>query len=361
MTVGNLCDNVNHTSFTKNCLLKYITIPFGISPMYHKHQNMWQVPELAKMLAQFEYNVDVIDYDEDAVSFTKQYDALIDIYPQQHSYDTALKKDCIKVFFATGAEPMWQKHQIAERLEGLFKRRAVRLPSTAPAALLDNYISSFDALMLFGNELTLNTFSSIPIKRKYMIKNAAVAFDNNPGYAQKSPQVFLYLATQPQLLKGLDLLLEVFAQNPNLYLFVCGQFRQDKEFCQVYEQELFHTKNIIPVGVVDVTSSAFKRIAAIASFAVLPSCSEGMSGSILTAMSAGLIPIVSSACGINEEDAFQFKECSVSNIEQTLKYFAAKDVRWIKEVSLKAVDVINAKYRPQHFTESLYAALIDIL
>lgn len=362
MIVGTFCANVNHTVFPRNCLLKYITLPFRKAPIYHKHQNMWQVPEIAKMLAQFGYNVDVIDYDETNVRFDKQYDLLIDIFPQEHTlYDGALKKECKKIYLATGTAPQWQNKALAERIAALNVRRHVSLPLPTLTMPFDDTIESFDALLLFGNEFTLVTFADLSIPHKYMLKNAAVSFDNNPGYAAKSSHVFLYLATYPQVLKGLDLLLEVFAHNPQLYLFVCGQFREEKEFCRVYQQELFHTKNIIPVGIVDVTSELFKQAAALSSYVVLPSCSEGMSGSVLTAMSAGLIPIISKACGIDEIDAFHFKHCTVDCIEETLKHFAAKDVIWIRETSLRIVETINEKYRPHHFTESLVAAMQNIL
>jgi glycosyltransferase involved in cell wall biosynthesis len=314
------------------------------------------------MLAEFGYNVDVIDYDENNVRLSEQYDLLIDIYPQEHAvYDGVLKKDCTKICLATGTEPKWQNKALAERLAGLKARKHISLPASALVIPFDDTIKSFDALLLFGNEFTVATFADLPIPRKYILKNAAIAFDNNPGYQEKLPQAFLYLATYPQVLKGLDLLLEVFARNPELYLFVCGQFREEKEFCKVYQAELFESTNIIPVGIIDITSNLFKRIAALCSYVVLPSCSEGMSGSVLTGMSAGLIPIVSRACGFDETDSFYFKDCSVGEIESTLKYFAAQDVSWVKKTSLKTVDVINQKYRPCHFTKSLFTALTDLL
>lgn len=360
--MGIICANVNHTAFSKHCLLKYITLPFRARPIWHKHQNMWQVPELAKMLAKFGYNVDVIDYDEKSACFKKQYDLLIDIYPQEHAvYDAALKPNCKKICFATGTEPTWQNKALSQRIAGLKARRAVSLPCPVWAVPFDDAVKSFDALVLFGNEFTLTTFNDLPIFRKYLLQNAAAPFDNNPGYKEKSPQAFLYLATYPQMLKGLDLLLEVFARNPQLYLFVCGQFREEKEFCEVYQAELFQSANIIPVGVVDITSQLFQHIAALTSYVVLPSCSEGMSGSVLTAMSAGLIPIVSRACGIDETDSFHFKDCSIGCIETTVRNFAAKDISWINKQSLHTINTINAKYRPEHFAKSLFTALTDIL
>lgn len=356
-----ICENVNNTGFTKNCLLKYITSPFQHAPVYHRHPNMWQVPEIAKIIGEFGYNVDVIEYDVHDVQLSHQYQLLIDIFPQNHRvYAGALADDCLKIVYCTGASPDWQNREHTARVQALNVRRGVSLPLKSYAQPFGEELTSFDAMFLFGNRYTLSTYESLPIKKVFFIKNTAY---NLPAIdpSHKSPNTFLYLATYPQTLKGLDLLLEVFARCPELNLVVCSQFPYEKDFCAVYEHELYHTPNILPIGVVDITSDLFQKIRQAASYLVLPSCSEAMSGSVLTALSAGLIPIASRICGFTEEEIFLLPDCSLNGITETLRFFAQKPPDWIREQSANMRALYEEKYTPAHFSASFREAMQGVL
>ena len=74
-------DVYKRQSYDRNCLLVYITSPFIKVPKKETHQNQWQVVELAKIISQFQYNVDVIDFDNSKVKLSKEYDLIIDIDP----------------------------------------------------------------------------------------------------------------------------------------------------------------------------------------------------------------------------------------------------------------------------------------
>ena len=353
--------NVNRSDYSKHCLMKYITVPFYSPPLYHRHQNMWQVPEMAKIIGDFGYNVDVISYDDTTIKLTKKYDLLFDIYPQCGVvYQDNLASGCVKVLYSTGAAPEWQNYQQTLRVEELNARRCSSLRLKALTQPFGSELTSFDAMFLIGNDFTLSTYSELPIKKVFLIKNLAYIF-SEIDLSQKSPNTFLYLATYPQALKGLDLLLEVFSQNPNLSLVVAGQYEAEKDFCAIYERELYDSPNILPVGVIDVTTSLFEKIRRIASYVVLPSCSEGMSGSVLTAMSAGLIPIISRECGFADDEVFHFRECNVSCINDTLTTFSRKPLDWIKNESRRVANTIRSRYGPEHFSHSFRVAMEGLL
>lgn len=355
------CDNVNGTNFTRCCLLKYITLPFDCPPLYHKHQNMWQVPEIARIIGEFEYNVDVINYDDREVRLSQQYDLLLDIYPQNHAvYANHLASDCIKIAYTTGASPDWQNRAEKERIDDLWRRRQARMPAKAWTPPFGPEINSFDALFLIGNQHTLNTYGDLSVPSRYLLPNSAYPF-GIPELAKKSPAAFLFLATYPQMLKGLDLLLEVFAQNPDLSLVICSQFAQEKDFCAIYDKELYHLPNIVPAGPVDITGKLFRKIIDLCSYVVLPSCSEGMSGSVLTAMSAGLIPLVSRECGLNEDETHYFPENSIECIQETLRYFAQKPFAWIDKEALRVQQIAGARYSTRQFSTAFRRSLKSTL
>lgn len=360
--VSGIRNNVNRTQYQKNCLLKYIVGPFDDKITCHWHQNLWQVPELALILGEFGYNVDAVNYTETVIPAEKQYDLLIDIHPAKPEvYRNNLKDDCGKIVYATGAGFNWQNRQVNSRINALNVRRGVNLDYTTHIPVAEADLNNFDALFMFGNQFTRRTFGDIKIKQTFFIRNTGYPFLFPESFAGKSPRNFLFFASWPQVLKGLDLLLEVFARNPDLVLYVCSLFKNEPEFCAIYEQELYHTPNIIPVGFINIESELFRQISGACSYVILPSCSEAAAGSVLTAMSAGIVPLVSRECGFNDDEVIHLENCSIPCLEETVREYAAKSHSWIASQSQKAVDIIRSRYSPAHYTKSVQQAIHGFL
>jgi glycosyltransferase involved in cell wall biosynthesis len=168
------------------------------------------------------------------------------------------------------------------------------------------------------------------------------------------------LTSGGQVHKGLDLLLEVFARKSNISLYVCSSFKFEKDFCDLFKHELFHLDNVKPIGFIDVMSAKFIEIAEVCTYSVLPSCSEANSSSVLTTMSAGLIPIVSRECGFEDDEVHYFSDCTLETIELTLNEYAAKPPEWINSERERCLALVNSKYSEKAFTASIQDALIDL-
>ena len=120
---------------------------------------------------------------------------------------------------------------------------------------------------------------------------------------------------------------------------------------------MFHTHNIHPEGLVDVYGEHFCRIAQMCAYMIMPSCSEGMAGSVLTAMSAGMIPIVSRECGFDDDDVIHLPNCELDTICSYVKEYAEKEPSWIQERSTYAYIIASTKYSRAAFSASIYAAM----
>lgn len=355
-------NNVAKSTFSKNCLLKYTTEPFFpmSSPAYHHHQ-FWQVPEMVKILNEFGYNVDAMNGEDKTTKLTKQYDLLIDHCPQNHSvYCNSLKQKCHKVFYSTDACPSWHNSQHELRIKAVNARKHARLQMKASLLPLQHEPDQFDALFLAGNPFTFSTFAGYTFKQVSYIKNSACFFPDC-DVSRKSPSSFLFFATYPQVLKGLDLLLEVFAKLPNAALVICSQFQSEKDFCAIYNKELYQCPNILPVGFVDIKSQLFRKVLQVCSYAILPSCSEGISGSILTAMSAGLIPIVSRECGISDNDAIILEDCTIDCLRRTIQLYAQKPLDWVQRQARITQHIARNNYSIDQFATSFRSALHTLL
>lgn len=354
--------NVNQSIYAKNCLLKYIIEPFEKEITWQWHQNLWQVPELARVIGEFGYNVDVMNYNDTAIPAEKCYDLLIDIYPVDQSvYKNNLKEDCLRIVYATGAGPSWHNRQVKQRIDNLNVRRGANLETVMHVPVSEADIETFDAMFMFGNQFTRQTFGPLNLKNVYFIRNNGYPMLPQVDAGSRSPRCFLFFASRPQVLKGLDLLLEVFARRPELTLFVCSLFKTEPGFCSLYDRELFHTPNIIPVGFVNIESELFRKITSLCCYTILPSCSEAAAGSVLTAMSAGMIPIVSRECGFDGEDVIHLEDCSIPCIEDAVCRYSAMSNEWVTREAVKAIDTIRKKYSPCHFTDSVRQAMRGLM
>ena len=93
----------------------------------------------------------------------------------------------------------------------------------------------------------------------------------------------------------------------------------------------------------------------------MPSCSEGIAGSVLTAMSAGLIPIVSKECGFEEDEVIHLRDCSMECIEENIKFYSSKDIEWIRMQCLRSIRIVEERYSSRNYTDSVKKALDGII
>lgn len=356
-------ENVNRTTYQKNCLLLYIVDPFKYQKINYYHQNYEQVKILSKILAELEFNVDVIQFNDTKASLHKKYDLIIDIHPGGNDvYKGHMATNCKKIFYSTGSDPLSLKNAEEQRRKELLQRRGVSIMKVRqlPIISADEY-KTLDGMLFMGSTMNIKTYDQYEIKNKFLIKNTGYDFLGNKDFSKKSNKSFLFLSGGGQVLKGLDLLLEIFARNPDLHLYVCSKFMSEKDFSAAYHKELFETSNIHPVGFIDITSPEFSEITKECSYVLAPSFSEGQSGAVLAGMSAGLIPIISKECGLEAGEAYFFDSNNLETIERTIKEFSQKPPEWIIENSKKAIQTIKDNHSEKNYYESVKTGLARIL
>lgn len=355
--------NVNKTNFKKNCLLMYITEPFYTGES-HSHQNQKQVVEIARIISSFGYNVDVIDYNNDRIFLNKNYDLVFDLYPGFNLiYQNHMNLGCKVIAYLTGSNLSFAKKQERIRIDNLFKRKGKTLKLRRTEGAIDlsyQEMKKMSAVFFMGNSYNWKTYTEFNIKKVYFIKNCGYKFDDIKKN-RRDKRNFLFLGSYGQVHKGLDLLLEVFAEkNFNFNLYICSSFKEEKDFCTLYEKELFCTKNIYPVGFLDIYSNKFKELLEICRFLILPSCSEGLAGSVLTGMSAGLIPIVSKECGFEDDEVIHLKDCELDTIKAAVLQYGNKNEAWYIEEEAKAIQIVKRRYTMDDFSKSFFNAMKDV-
>ncbi len=357
----NYFKNVARTNFKKNCLIVYLTQPFKNQEFNHYHQNLWQVKKMPQIISKFGYNVDVIDYKNTQVKLNKKYDLVIDIFPgYNQSYTGMLNKNATLIGYFTGSNHNFANNAELDRIENLYCRRGVRVsPKRIASHLKQTELDKCKASFFLGNNYNWQTYKEFDMPQVYFIKNNGYDFliDKFNNFEKKNQKQFLFWASKGQVHKGLDILLEIFAKHQDLELFICSRFDKEPYFVKVYKREIYSLPNIYPIGFISIESNKFKQIAQKCGYMVLPSCSEANAGSVLTAKSAGIIPLVSRESGFDESEVIHFPNNSIDMIEKYILDYSQKDLRWVKNTAKQMQLHIKKRYSMRAWEKSFEMAL----
>lgn len=352
--------NVTHSQEEKRALLVYITFPFVNDITDERHQNIWQAREMARIIGQFGYQVDVADYQDPYIQLKYNYDFVVGLIPRNIDYYSKhLNTGALRAAYLTSMNLEVTTRNEQLRLEALKKRRGASLKAYRGSDItISKKIEEFDAAWFIGSEYNYQSYNSFKMPPVSYIKNNGYNFAWDNTNVVRNPMKFLFLGSAGQVHKGLDILLEIFSDpSCKAELYVCAAYESEQDFCKEYEKELFHTSNIHPEGFVDVFGDRYKELTQECAYLIMPSCAEGMAGSVLTAMSAGVIPIVSKECGYDDEDVIHLPDCEPETIKRYVAEYATRDSDWIQAQSVKANKIASEKYSREAFSESVYAAM----
>lgn len=363
-TLGKGCIyNYFDTQYEKNCLLMYVTLPFISDNNDSFHQAYWQQRKLAKAISIRGYNVDVIDYNNSSIKLRNNYDLVIDLIPGVNPvFRKNMNPGCKTIAYLTGSNATFQNAAEKRRIEDLYRRRGVRVKPRRQSPYLTKAIENYSACFMIGNEYNWRTYDEFNLGEPYFIKNTGFDTPYRFNEDKKDKKSFLYFGSSGQVHKGLDLLLEIFSEKDfPCELYVCGAFKDEQDFEEVYRRELYECKNIHAVGFVDINSKLFEETVARCVFSILPSCSEANAGAILTTMSAGLISICSFESGFEDDEVIHLDNCRVETIRKTVLEYSSKDIEWIKKESKRQYDIIQERYSKECFLKSVNEALDAVL
>lgn len=357
--------NVNKIKNTNNkrCLILYITHPFIEKEISVSHQNHWQAIEMARIIGKHNYIVDVADYQNSSIKLDYSYDLVIGLIPRGFNiYATHMNPGCKQIAYLTSMNLAVTSANELKRIEECYQRRGVKLKPRRFAGYIEKSIEQFDAVWYIGNKYNFHSYDCFKMPPVFFIKNTGYVFPWADPNCERNAHNFMYFGSMGQVHKGLDLLLELFAEEiKDCTLYVCGNFAREEDFTLEYHKELYETSNIIPVGQVNINTDLYEKLASKCAYTILPSCAEGCAGSVITNMSAGIIPIVSRECGFEEDEVILLPDCSKATIKSYILEYCHKNNEWIKEQSNHSINIVKERYQEKNFTQSIDNALTSIL
>ncbi|MEI7437331.1 MAG: glycosyltransferase family 4 protein [bacterium] len=307
---------------------------------------------MAFALGEAGYVVDVADVRTPQIPASAGlYDLILTHHPSLALIQDHLTSDAKVVYLAAGMNHAECNRRVNARRAAIQKRRLSRIPPYEVNDEMLSVLSRADAIAGFGNQSTMGTWARA-------FSGPIFPFDNSGfGWIRQADEVardyashFLFFGSVDQVRKGLDLLLEVFPKHPDLHLHVAGHYEREPEFCACYDHELRQTANIHTHGVVVIGSKNWDSLIKQCAFVILPSCGEGQAGSVIQAMYAGLIPVVTPAAGIDVSNCgFVLEGEPPDALERDLLRLASLPEATLRERRELTLQVAHGKYSAAAF------------
>lgn len=337
----------------RRALFVFLSEPFIMSasnPRFQNHQNLKQALQIVHALGDAGFTVDVADVHSRRPLPAGKYDLVLS-HKSDLSAHPLLRKGGKRVYLATGMNHEVYNRNLLARYSSLQGRRQCEM---LPPPLNEErmpFVRESDAVAGFGNAYTAGTWSSVT-------RGPVIPFNNygtfDGGFVQRdwnaAKRNFLFYAGRLQIVRGLDLLLEVFVRHSELHLYICSGFRHEEDFCRCYGKELFETPNIHPIGLVSKRERRFLEIVQRCGFVILPSCSDCQPGSVIEGMHSGLIPAVTKETGLEVEEAgIVLENDSEGEIEKSILNISSQNEAWHENRSRKAHELASEKYSEAAF------------
>jgi len=349
----------------KKALFSYVMIPSANHklPFFFQilHNRYFQCKLMVEVLNEAGFDVYLYDYLCPEVNTTIDYDIFIGHNRSFYQLTLELNPTCKNVLLTTGCSPEFDNNQLFLRNQELQKRKNTKFNFYAPIEnyqyALENCKAADSIFMIWSLFIKDNGWYSFTQSKSYLYNNVTSI---HPKIKKNKTGNFVYMSSVGQLRRGLDLLLDAFYGRKEK-LYVCAPYEKEPDFIKYFDDTLSNSKNIILMGFVNQDGIKFKQILDDADFAILPSCSEGQSGSIVTLMGHGLIPIIADNVGIENIDdiGIKIKGFTVEDIKEVLE--KAKELKEIEiEYKRKLIFEEFVKYSPSYFKTTFHTFLKKI-
>jgi glycosyltransferase involved in cell wall biosynthesis len=349
-----------------NVLLSFFVRPFLLKPgqlIAHDHSREWESWEIARTFLDLGYCVDVINWTNKTFVPQKHYAFFIDCCWNLQRLAPMLNEDCVKIMHIDTAHMLFHNAAEARRLLALQRRKGVSLPPRR-FEMPNLAIEHADCATIMGNEFTINTFgyASKPIYRVPVIPVPTPYPWPDQKDFEACRRHFLWFSSGGMVHKGLDLVLDAFAEMPGYHLTVCGPVQKEQDFENAYYKELYQTPNISTFGWVDIKSPEFMEIVNNCLGLIYPSCSEGQSGAVVTCLHAGLIPIISYESGVDVGDfGLILQECSIKEIQSAVRQISSLSAQELKTRARKAWEYAQTHHTHEKFAQEYRKAVETII
>lgn len=340
--------------------IPYITHVFYDQSSIYQHQNQFEAIEIVKVFNQLGYNVYVQNYiSERELPQLRNVEIVFGLEPL---FEKACKKynPKHKIYYATGAYCDHQSNQVRKMTDYFNEKYNTNIPYRR---LVEHHNSTEIAthILLIGSKYTIKTFPTECQSKICIIHQSCQALTNFAVEEEeyKNSNHFFFMSSYGNMLRGIPLLLEFFANNPQFNLHLVGPIEDDVK--DVIDG--LNIPNITLHGFIDVNSLHFYNIVRECNFIIYPSGSEGgVPGSVLNAMRFGLIPIVTPWAAFDEieEYGYVMSNWSIESLENGIKWATSLQETKIKSLKQKCQKFTEITYNIEQYRRQFYNYIKNI-
>lgn len=348
-------------------LLSYVLDPFLAhrehKPIAINHTNHWESFQIAQTFLDLGYDIDVIDFRNNiTVPLSRDYDIFIDIRFNMERLAPLLAEHCLRLMHIDYPHIIYARSAEAARLLSLQQRRGVNLLPRYGDQPINYAIEYADHAICLGNEFTINTYryAGKQIDRVPFPVLTTYPWPQGKDFSA-CRRHFLWMSSWAFVHKGLDLVLEAFRDMPDYHLTVAGPMEREPDFQRAYHDELYNTPNIHTIGWLDVTSPAFAEIASGCVGVIFASAGESGCGSVLSAMHAGLIPVVSYETSVDVEDfGTLLSTNSIDGIKAAIQQLSDLPLTELEDRARRSWQYVRAHHTRERFAAG-YRSIVETI
>ena len=297
-------------------LLSYLPAHSFHSKCDADHTNRQESRELLDLLLKRGHVVDVVGYNQvQRAGLARRYELVIDIHDAARWLARAGTEKERFILYSTGCHPTYSNLVIARRCEEVYRRTGIEMK---PVRLLlePHAWEGVTDFAYCGEDFQLNTYrvGHLPC---YKVLLSTLAPRQRPALqADRQCPRFVYLGSGGFLLRGLDLLFELFQRRKDWRLDVFTDAYKDPGVEQLFPDVMAgRCPNIRLHGFSDIDSSAVLSACAESVALLYPTFSDSSATSVLNAAVRGCIPVVTPMAGVRLLGAARLVEPAVEAIE----------------------------------------------
>lgn len=269
----------------------------------------------------------------------------------------------VKIYYATGSHQVFQNNEVIKRTDYFNSKYAYNLPYSR-LQTPHNSLNHCDKILLIGTDYTAKTFPSQLQKKIGFIKQPILPLfkDDIKIDFKKNKKNFIFFAGNGNILKGLDLVIEVFKNNGHLNLYIVTEI--EEKLVDKYNDLFQSDNNIINIGYLKNNDPKLKDIVSKSCFSILPSCSEGIPGSVRQLMLYGIIPIVSKSGMIENESTtnklgFLIDDLNEKSVENSVFLACIASLEELENKSSLCTKYIQDVHTVDNYIDSLKNIIIE--
>ena len=348
-----------------HALVSYIIESFIIDPehpTFRSHTHYWETRQIVNTFLELGYAVDLISYRNKSFRPERNYDFLVGARTNFDRLAALLNDSCVKVVHLDTAHWATNNYKAYGRLFDLARRRKVALTDSVRLIEHNSAIEHADFATILGNSFTIDSYAYAgkPIYRIPI--SSSITYDWRDRNVDAIRKNYMWFGSSGFVHKGLDLVLELFAEMPDYQLFVCGPLEKEKAFTEEFHRELYETDNIHAVGWVDVNQKKFRQILDQCLGIIFPSCAEGGGGSVITCMHGGVIPVVSAEASVDiNGNGVTLRDCSLAGMRKEVSTLSNLSTAELEHLSREAWQFASSVHTRESFARSYKDFVVDVL